>query len=133
LELTESLFMDLSATVRTNLNLATELGIGLAIDDFGIGYSCLSNIKDLPADQLKLDATFIHSLPADPRAYAVIKAIATLARDLGMALVAEGVETIEQQSALESAGVESFQGHLHARPMPEDELLTWLHEREQCR
>lgn len=129
LELTESLFMDISEAVQANLRAAREAGVGLAIDDFGTGYSCLANLKDIPATKLKLDRAFVTVLPKDRRAFAVVKAMTQLGRELGMTVVAEGVEQTAQLDALREAGVDAIQGYLHARPMPEAALLNWLHER----
>ena len=129
LEITESLFLDLSEIVQGNLRSARLAGVGMAIDDFGYGYSCLANLKDLPANKLKLDRSFIKVLPADRRAYAVVKAMAMLGRELGMTVVAEGVETAEQQAAVEGAAVDAVQGYFHARPMPEEAMLAWLKEK----
>jgi diguanylate cyclase (GGDEF)-like protein len=129
LELTESLFMDFSQTVQANLRRAREVGVGLAIDDFGTGYSCLANLKDLSASKLKLDRSFVSVLPEDRRSFAVVKAMTRLGRELGMTVVAEGVETREQLLALAEAGVDASQGFYHARPMPERALLTWTKQR----
>ena len=129
LELTESLFMDISATVQSNLRGALDAGVKLSIDDFGTGYSCLANLKDLPATKLKLDRAFVCVLPQDRRAFAVVKAMTQLGRELGMTVVAEGVETLEQLQALEAAGVDAIQGYYHARPMAEEALLVWFQER----
>lgn len=104
LELTESLFMDLSVTVQANLRGARAAGVGLAIDDFGTGYSCLTSLKVLPASKLKLDRAFIGVLPRDRRAFAIVRAMTQLARDLGMIVVAKGVETKEQLDACAAAG-----------------------------
>jgi len=129
LELTESLFMDISEIVQANLRLAREAGVGLAIDDFGTGYSCLANLKDIAATKLKLDRAFVVVLPHDRRAFAVVKAMAQLGRELGMTVVAEGVEEQDQLDALREAGVDAIQGYVHARPMPEDDLLHWVQQR----
>ncbi len=129
LELTESLFMDVSDTVQKNLHAALHAGVKLAIDDFGTGYSCLSNLKDLPATKLKLDRAFVIVLPHDRRAFSVIKAMAQLGRELGMTVVAEGIEEQEQLDSLREAGVDAIQGYFHARPMPEETLLQWLQTR----
>ena len=126
LELTESLFMDLSATVQANVRGARAAGVGLAIDDFGTGYSCLSSLKDLPATKLKLDRAFIGVLPRDRRAFAIVRAMTQLARDLGMIVVAEGVETKEQLDACEAAGVDATQGFFNARPMSGEALMLWM-------
>ncbi|MCF8150072.1 MAG: bifunctional diguanylate cyclase/phosphodiesterase [Sulfuritalea sp.] len=129
LELTESLFMDISETVQANLHTARTAGVGLAIDDFGTGYSCLANLKDIPATKLKLDRAFVIVLPHDRRAFAVVKAMTQLGRELGMTVVAEGVEEQAQLDALREAGVDAIQGYIHARPMPEDALLEWFRKR----
>lgn len=129
LELTESLFMDVSDVVQANLRSARSIGVGLAIDDFGTGYSCLANLKDLPATKLKLDRAFVCVLPEDQRAFSVVKAMTQLARELGMTVVAEGVETQGQKDALAEAGVDAIQGYFLARPMTEDALLAWLKQR----
>jgi len=133
LELTESLFMDFSDTVQNNLRSASKTGVGLAIDDFGTGFSCLANLKDLPATKLKLDRAFVCVLPEDRRALAVVKAMTQLARELGMIVVAEEVETQGQLDALLQAGVDATQGHLHARPMTDEDLLNWLLHRPEKR
>jgi diguanylate cyclase (GGDEF)-like protein len=130
LEFTESLFLDLSETVQANLRSVRVAGVGMAIDDFGYGYSCLASLKDLPTTKLKLDRSFIKVLPEDRRAYAVVKAMAMLGRELGMTVVAEGVETAAQQAAVEGAAVDAVQGYFHARPMPEEAMLAWLKERK---
>ena len=129
LELTESLFMDLSETVQSNLRGAREAGVALAIDDFGTGYSCLANLKDLPATKLKLDRAFVSVLPEDRRALAVVRAMTQLGRELGMTVVAEGVETLAQLEVLELAGVDAIQGYYRARPMDEEALVTWFQKR----
>jgi len=126
LELTESIFMDVSPIVQANLRGARAAGVGLAIDDFGTGYSSLSNLKDLPATKLKFDRAFINALPDDRRAFTILRAITRLAGELGMVVVAEGIETPEQLAAAEAAGVDATQGFLHARPMSEEALLEWM-------
>jgi EAL domain-containing protein (putative c-di-GMP-specific phosphodiesterase class I) len=129
LELTESLVMEESAIVQGNLRSIRAAGVGVAIDDFGTGYSSLSCLKDLHASKLKLDRSFVSVLPDDVRAFAVIRAMTQLARELGMVVVAEGVETAAQRDAVEAAGVDAIQGFLLARPMSEINLLDWLQTR----
>ncbi len=126
LEITESLFMDRSEVVQHNLHAALEAGFSLAIDDFGTGYSCLAVLKDLPAGKLKLDRAFVSGLPEDRRSYSVARAVVRLALDLGMSVVAEGVETAAQHEALCEAGVTAIQGFHLARPMAEAALEAWL-------
>lgn len=129
LELTESLFMDVSDVVQKNLHAALDAGVRLAIDDFGTGYSCLANLKDIPATKLKLDRAFVIVLPHDRRAFSVVKAMTMLGKELGMTVVAEGIEEQEQLDSLREAGVDAIQGYFHARPMPEEALLQWLQHR----
>ncbi len=126
LEITESLFMDVSELVQSHLRDAIEMGVSLSIDDFGTGYSCLATLKDIPASKLKIDRAFIAPLPDDKRVVAMVKAITQLGRELGMTVVAEGVENNAQLDTLHEAGVDAVQGFLHTRPMGEDELLDWL-------
>ena len=131
LELTESLFMDMSSTVQENLCDARAAGVSLAIDDFGTGYSCLANLKDIHAAKLKLDRAFAAALPDDPRAYAIVKAMTRLGQELGMVVVAEGVENEAQMQALRQARVDAAQGHLYASAMSGDTLLEWLRNYKQ--
>lgn len=130
LELTESLFMDVSDTVQQNLKNAIAAGVSLSIDDFGTGYSCLANLKDIPAKKLKLDRAFVTVLPEDRRALAVVKAMTQLGHELGMTIVAEGCERQEEIDALLDVGVDAIQGFFYARPMPEESLLAWLKTRK---
>lgn len=130
LELTESLFMDNSSVVQSNLRAALDSGVKIAIDDFGTGFSCLATLKDITATKLKIDRAFVIALPHDHRAFSVVRAIAQLGVDLGMLVVAEGVESHEQLDSLREAGVHAIQGYIHARPMPENILLEWLQNRK---
>ncbi len=129
LELTESLFMDISETVQINLKNALNAGVSLAIDDFGTGYSCLANLKDIPAKKLKLDRAFVTVLPEDRRALAVVKAMSQLGHELGMTIVAEGCERQAEIDALFEVGVDAIQGFFFAKPMPADALVNWLQTR----
>ena len=131
LELTESLFMDNCKLVQTNLRAVLDTGVKIAIDDFGTGYSCLATLKDITASKLKLDRAFVVALPQDRRAFAVVKAIAQLGNDLGMRVVAEGVENQQQLDTLRDAGVHAIQGYFYARPMPENELMAWLQQQKK--
>lgn len=123
LEFTESLFLDLSETVQANLRSVRVAGVGIAIDDFGHGYSCLANLMDLPANKIKLDRSFIRVLPDDRRAYAVVKAMALLGRELGMTVVAEGVETAAHLDVLRRQGCDLAQGFHFSPPLPWEEFV----------
>lgn len=124
LELTESLFLDPSDVVQQNLQGARDSGVSLAIDDFGTGYSALGTLMQVPASKLKLDRAFIRVMPEDHKAIAIVRAMAGLGRELGMTVVAEGVETREQYDCLSEIGVDAVQGYLYARPMPGKTMLS---------
>jgi diguanylate cyclase (GGDEF)-like protein len=131
LEFSESIFMDASETIQGNLRLARELGVSLAIDNFGTGFSCMANIKDIPASKLKLGRSLTLALPDDRRSYSVVKAMVNLGKDLGLTVIAEGVETKEQMEDLKSLSIDGIQGYYYARPMDDKALSTWLTERER--
>ena len=131
LEITETVAL---ANEDNNLEVLRKLrgmGIRIALDDFGTGYSCLANLKDIPAKKLKLDRSFVTVLPHDLRALAVVKAVTQLGRDLGMTVVAEGCENTQQRDILLDIGVDAIQGFLYAHPMPGEELLSWIQQRNE--
>lgn len=130
LEFSESVFMDSSEVIQANLRAAREIGVQLTIDNFGTGFSCLVNLKNLPVSKLKLGRAFVTALPEDKRAITVLKSMVNLGKDLGMKVVAEGVETREQMEALKELSVDGIQGYYYARPMDADTLSSWLKERE---
>jgi len=125
-ELTESLFLDTSPLVQANLYGIRDSGVGLAIDDFGTGYTSLAILKDIPATKLKLDRSFTLGLPDDRKAVAVVRSMTSLGHEMGMSVVAEGVETECQKHCLEALGVDAIQGYVNARPIPQEQLLDWL-------
>lgn len=129
LELTESLFMDASEVVQSNLRNTRDIGVGLAIDNFGSGFSCLANLKDISATKLKLSRAFIMALPEDSRSFSVVKAMVQLGKDLGMTVIAEGVENKEQMELLRELSVDGIQGYYYARPMDVEALSSWLKDR----
>ncbi len=126
LEITESLLLNSGNETSANLHELHALGVGIAIDDFGTGYSCLAYLHRLPVTTLKIDQAFVRdiglqSLPGQEEA-PIIRTIIALARNLGMRVVAEGVETNVQRNLLTSLGCESLQGFLLHRPMPVDQV-----------
>lgn len=118
LELTEQLLMeDLGAAKRT-LQRLRALGVRIAVDDFGTGYTSLAHLRALPIDRLKVDRSFVVDLPGDQGAVAVVLTVLQLARSLGIAVVAEGVETVAQRDWLLAHGCATMQGRLIAPPRP---------------
>lgn len=108
------------------LRALKDLGIGIAIDDFGIGYSSLSYLQMLPIDRLKIDRAFVSTLNVDRRGEAICRTILDMSRNLGLMTLAEGIETAAQHRALLRYGCEEGQGYLFARPMPADGAADWI-------
>lgn len=118
IELTESLLMTDLDNSRRILEQLKRLGLSLAIDDFGTGYSSLAYLHCLPVDKLKIDQSFVRSIGKQNSTLPVIRAIIAMAEQLGLRVVAEGVETEEQRLALRDSRCHELQGYLLARPMP---------------
>lgn len=125
-EVTEDLFMTNIGNARAVLNRLRESGTRVSVDDFGSGYSALSYLRDLPIDEVKLDREFIASVLADPRAAAVVSAVVSLARALGLTTVVEGVETAEVAAVLKDLGCDVGQGYYFSPPLTLEELLEVL-------
>ena len=117
LEITESIIVNDTAVVTALLSQLRALGLAMHVDDFGTGYSSLSYLQYLPLDTLKIDRHFVSKLGVDVNGTGIIKTIVSLAHDLGLKVVAEGVETTEQRAELERLGCEFGQGYLFAKPL----------------
>ena len=129
IELTESLAMnDVAATFQTMSQLRT-LGVKLSIDDFGTGYSSLSYLRRFPVDTLKIDQSFVKTMDAEN--YAIVRTIVGLAHNLDLKVVAEGVETPDQQQLLALAGCGSAQGYLYAQPMPAKSVGVFIESNQR--
>jgi EAL domain-containing protein (putative c-di-GMP-specific phosphodiesterase class I)/GGDEF domain-containing protein len=128
LEITETVTLELSAEVLQLLETLRSEGFTVALDDFGTGYSSFSRMDGLPLDFLKIDKSFVDQLSAGSQKRAICQAIVTVAHELGMQVVAEGVETAGQASHLREMGCDLLQGYLFAKPMPAVALLAWMRE-----
>jgi diguanylate cyclase (GGDEF)-like protein len=126
LELVEDTLMADPQRGRTVLGELRRLGIRTSIDDYGTGYSSLAYLRHLPADELKLDRSLTADVDADRRAAAIVRHTVALAHELGLTLVAEGVEDAVTAAALADLGCDVAQGYAIARPMPVADFLTWL-------
>ncbi len=124
-EITESAAMEDTKTTQTTFRRLGELGTHLSIDDFGTGYSSLSYLRKLPAEELKIDRSFIQDLEHSADARAVVDAVIKLAHALGLKVVAEGVENQRQQQVLVQMGCDELQGFLFAKPMSARALMLW--------
>ncbi|HVI57395.1 MAG TPA: EAL domain-containing protein [Luteimonas sp.] len=129
IEVTETALVRDSESGGRQLQAARELGVQVAIDDFGTGYSSLAYLTRLPSDTLKVDRAFVVELErGDRAAEAVVRSIIGIARDLGKAVVAEGVESMAQVRALEALGCHVIQGFVYARPLPAETMTRLLVE-----
>jgi EAL domain-containing protein (putative c-di-GMP-specific phosphodiesterase class I) len=127
LEITEGVLIDDPLTAKARLEDLRGLGVQLALDDFGSGYSSLAYLQKLPFDKLKIDRGFVAALDQSANTGVIIQAIVSLGRALGMSVLIEGIETEEQRVLLRLAGCNEMQGFLFARPVPAaeiDRLLT---------
>jgi diguanylate cyclase (GGDEF)-like protein/PAS domain S-box-containing protein len=126
IELTESLFMsDITPAVET-LHRIKALGVNLSIDDFGTGYSSLSYLSRFPIDVLKIDRSFVSDIGLDATESPIVASIITLAHNLKLAVIAEGVETLDQLDYLRALGCDEMQGYYFSRPLPADEFEQLL-------
>ena len=128
LEITESALMADPATALTVITELSELGCKLSLDDFGTGYSSLAYLQRLPIDELKIDRSFIMAMTTDQSAAVVVRSIVKLAHNLGLSVVAEGVESQAAFDALRELGCDVVQGYLLGRPMAADDVLVWIAE-----
>jgi diguanylate cyclase (GGDEF)-like protein len=126
IEITESVLLEREAENESFIDKLKTLGISLALDDFGTGYSSLRSLTAFPFDKIKIDRSFVANLSTRDESEAVISSVVTLARGLGIAITAEGVETEEQLEHLRTLGVHYVQGYLLGRPMPIEQLEAHL-------
>ncbi|MHB1696808.1 MAG: sensor domain-containing protein [bacterium] len=124
IEITEGVFIKNLDYALKIFNAFKERGFKISLDDFGTGYSSLSYIKNIPADFIKIDISFIRGMMDNPKDLAIVNTVVVLASKLGMKTIAEGVETEEQLEILKYFGCDMVQGYLFSKPVPENEILT---------
>ena len=132
IEITESVLMSETETSQRIIERMRELGVGIGIDDFGTGYSSLSYLKRLRPNQLKIDRSFVNDTATDNDSRAIVKGIVGLANALSLTVVAEGVETLEQEQFLRDVGCQTLQGYFIGRPMPVEQFEAWLARRQRA-
>jgi EAL domain-containing protein (putative c-di-GMP-specific phosphodiesterase class I) len=118
LEITENIFASEDPVIRQTVEELRQLGFGIVIDDFGVGYSSLGYLRRLAPTKVKIDRAFVSRMLVEPGAAAIVKAVVGLGRAFGFVVVAEGVETREEFDAIRAAGCDQAQGYLFGRPAP---------------
>jgi EAL domain-containing protein (putative c-di-GMP-specific phosphodiesterase class I) len=128
LELTETLSLDESELIIHIMDRLKHLGVSLSLDDFGTGWSSLSYLRQFPLDRLKIDRAFMRGIATEPAAGALVSGIIDLAKNLGLACIAEGVETMEQLRFLEERGCAEFQGFLYSPAVSASECAALIRD-----
>jgi len=129
LEITESMIMADPPRAHRLLTELAAVGVKLSIDDFGTGYSSLAYLKNLPVDQLKIDRTFVLHMYQDPLDAVIVRSMIELGHNLGLRIIAEGIEDAQTWEQLAGLGCDSGQGYLLARPMPAPQIEYWIREK----
>ncbi|MBQ4861899.1 EAL domain-containing protein [Pseudoalteromonas sp. MMG013] len=132
LELTESALISNLANVKDTLMHLKNLGIKVAIDDFGTGYSSLAYLQALDIHYLKIDRQFVAALLTEPKAEAIVQSIIDVGKNLGLGLIAEGVEQAEHLARLDAMGCDQAQGYYICRPLPLSELIKFISGQRKC-
>ena len=128
LEVTESVLLEDVESIIGTMNALKSRGLRFSLDDFGTGYSSLSYLKRLPLDEVKIDQSFVRNVLTDKDDAAIVRTIVTLARNLDLEVIAEGVETSAQRRFLAEQGCLRYQGFLFGNPAPSEDFLQWLHD-----
>ncbi|MDP2806090.1 MAG: EAL domain-containing protein [Gallionellaceae bacterium] len=132
LEVTESIMLSDTQVALDFISAMREMGLKLSIDDFGTGYSSLSYLKKMPVHKLKIDRSFVREINIDPNDEAIVRSIIGLAHQFNLQVIAEGVETQEQQDFLRELGCNEIQGFFYGKPLPEQEFLSFVQAESQA-
>ena len=128
LEITESTLMADPVRATQVLQPLADMGVRLSIDDYGTGYSSLAYLRSLPISELKIDRSFIAAMTTSENDAVIVRSTVEMARNLGLEVVAEGVETVDVELELDRLGCDFIQGYLLSRPLPADELEARIRE-----
>jgi EAL domain-containing protein (putative c-di-GMP-specific phosphodiesterase class I) len=128
IEITETGLMEYRSDIMETLSALRTLGVRFAIDDFGTGYSSLAYLKRLPVDTLKIDKSFIDDIPLSADAMTLTATIIAMGHNLGLKVLAEGVETIEQLDFLRAKNCNAYQGYFKSNPLPAPEFAKLLRQ-----
>jgi EAL domain-containing protein (putative c-di-GMP-specific phosphodiesterase class I) len=131
IEITESTIIQSHGATANALERLNAMGVGLALDDFGTGYSSLAYLRRFPINRLKIDRSFVSELPGNSDDAALTAAIVTMAHELRLTVVAEGVETQQQADHLRSIGCDHLQGYLFSRAVPAADFKQLLEQAKQ--
>jgi EAL domain-containing protein (putative c-di-GMP-specific phosphodiesterase class I) len=129
LELTESMLLHDIDSIILKMGVLRDIGVRFSLDDFGTGYSSLQYLKKLPLTQLKIDQSFVRDITLDASDRAIVRTIIVMAESLGINVIAEGVETIEQRQYLFDNGCFYYQGYLFSKPLPIDSFEALLNKK----
>jgi EAL domain-containing protein (putative c-di-GMP-specific phosphodiesterase class I) len=128
MELTEGIVMKDAESTMKILNDLKKLGVEFSIDDFGTGYSSLSYLKRFPIDKIKIDKSFVHNITTDPKDASIAQAIISMSHGMDIKVLAEGVETLEQQEFMRSLHCDEMQGYYFSHPLPEEYMKRLLQD-----
>ena len=131
LEITEAALVTDPERSRVALDQIHELGVRISIDDFGTGYSSLAYLNVLPVDEMKIDQSLVRGMVANDRGECIVRTIVELGHNLGLQVVAEGVEGRENLESLIGLGCDHAQGYFFSQPLPRREFETWYHASEE--
>jgi len=126
LEITETGVVSESETAMKNLNLLSRLGVTLSVDDFGTGYATLSQLQRLPVNELKIDRSFVSGINKERGNLTIVRSTIELGKQLGLKVIAEGVETAQEMRSLAALGCDEIQGYFLAKPMRAEEVIDWV-------
>jgi EAL domain-containing protein (putative c-di-GMP-specific phosphodiesterase class I) len=131
LEITETVMLDAGGVAFAMLHQLRGIGVHVALDDFGTGHSSMGYLRSFPFDRIKIDQSFVRGTSSEAVGRAIVSAIASIGQSLGMTTVAEGVETEEQLARITADGCTDVQGYLISRPMPPDQIDSFLRSRNE--